>query len=267
MDTSMTFTEATGGAAPPAEITTCLLGCDRQLEPMARWAPYRVCAACGSGFFAPPPRDEYWSSGTAPSAEQHQRWSERSRQWAPVVGAHPGRVLDVGCGFGHFVRWAEDRGWDAWGYEPDGWARGQSVCSPQRVRSDLEALPSDFDLVTMWDVLEHDADPVGLARSLQSRLRPGGRIAVCSPNFEALQRRWWWLRRSPDRFMAYVRPHEHVTQFTPDGLAVALARAGYHDVTREHPPLSRRAFVGADALVRRFTWLRSGLFVTARHER
>ena len=51
----------------------------------------------------------------------------------------------------------------------------------------------------------------------------GGRVLVCSPNFEALQLRWWWLRRSPQRFKAFVRPHEHVTQFTAEGLAPADA--------------------------------------------
>ena len=33
---------------------------------MARWAPYRTCPACGSGFFAPPPLPTYWAAGTAP---------------------------------------------------------------------------------------------------------------------------------------------------------------------------------------------------------
>ena len=232
---------------------------------MYRWAPYRVCPACGSGFFAPPPRNEYWSNGNAPSAAQDARWSERSRQWAPIVGAQPRRALDVGCGFGHFVRWACARGWDAWGFEPDAWARGQSVAPPERVVDELDGLPRDFQLITMWDVLEHAEDPVGFACTLASRLAPGGRILVCSPNFEALQLRWWWLRRSPQHFKAFVRPHEHVTQFTAAGLALALRRAGYHDVTRLHPPLSRRAFVGADAIVRRMTCLRTGLFVEAIH--
>jgi SAM-dependent methyltransferase len=251
------------GVATRSEITTCLLGCEQQLEPMYRWAPYRVCPACGAGFFAPPPRDDYWANGTAPSAEQHERWTERSRQWAPSVGSRPQRVLDVGCGFGHFVRWGCARGWDAWGFEPDEWAREQSVAPPERVRADLDSLPHDFELITMWDVLEHADDPVEFARTLACHLAPGGRIVVCSPNFEALQLRWWWLRRSPERFMAFVRPHEHVTQFTAKGLAFALTRAGYCNVARLHPPLSRRAFVGADALVQRMTWLRTGLFMAA----
>ena len=223
--------------ATTAGITTCLLGCERELDPMCRWAPYRVCPACGSGFFAPPPRDEYWSSGKAPSAAQDARWTERSRQWAPVVGAQPRRALDVGCGFGHFVRWACERGWDAWGFEPDEWARGQSVAPPERVVDDLDGLPLDFELITMWDVLEHAEDPVGFARMLARRLAPGGRVLVCSPNFEALQLRWWWLRRSPQRFKAFVRPHEHVTQFTAEG---ALARAARVPATATSRVCTRR---------------------------
>jgi SAM-dependent methyltransferase len=245
-------------------ITTCLLGCGEELEPMSRWAPYRVCPTCRSGFFAPPQIVEYWAPGSAPSPEQHVRWTERSRQWTPVVGRGRGRVLDIGCGFGHFVRWASGMGWDAWGYDPDDWSRSQTVAPPGRIVARLDELTGEFDVITMWDVLEHSFDPVDLARSLSRRLAPDGRIVICSPNFEALQRRWWWLRLAPDRFMAYVRPHEHVTQFTPSGLTMTLGRAGYRDVTRLHPPLSRRGVPGLDAVVRRFPWLRTGLFVAAR---
>jgi SAM-dependent methyltransferase len=231
---------------------------------MARWAPYRACPTCGSGFFAPPPLDTYWGEGVLPSDRQDRLWTERSRQWAPVVGPGPGRVLDVGCGFGHFVRWAEDAGWDAWGYEPDQWSRDHAVCDSSQVVPTLADAPGPFDVITMWDVLEHSEDPLAFVRELAGHLAPGGRLVVCSPNFEALQRRWWWLRRSPDRFMALVRPHEHVTQFTASGLALVLERAGYASVSRVHPPLSRRGAPGLDHLVRRVPWLRTGLFVEAR---
>jgi SAM-dependent methyltransferase len=251
----------------PAVVTTCLLGCDRELAPMARWAPYRVCPSCGSGFFVPPPLDEYWAAGTEPSEAQDQRWSERSRQWAPVVGRGPGRALDIGCGFGHYVRWAREAGWDAWGYEPDDWARHRTVADPARIVAALDQLDGEFDVVTMWDVLEHSLEPVESARTLEKLLAPGGRLVVCSPNFEALQRRWWWLRLHPEHFTAFVRPHEHVTQFTPLGLELALTRAGYVDIARVQPPLSRAGVPGLDTVARHVPWLRQGLFVVARRAR
>jgi SAM-dependent methyltransferase len=246
-------------------VTTCLVGCGAALEPMARWAPYRTCPACGSGFYAPPPAPTYWGAGVRPSEQQDQRWTERARQWQPVVGTGPGRVLDVGCGFGHFVRWAAGAGWDAWGYDPDDWSRQQTVADPSRVVGDLDDAPGRFDVITLWDVLEHAEDPVAFAASLRSRLATGGRLVVCSPDFEALQLRWWWLRRSPQRFRAFVRPHEHVTQFTPRGLEAALGRAGFASVTRVEPPLSRRGVPGLDLLASRVPRLRTGLFVEARN--
>src|SRR5919112_2231454 len=157
-------------------VTTCLLGCDEELEPMARWAPYRACPTCGSGFFAPPPLDTYWGEGVLPSDRQDRLWTERSRQWAPVVGPGPGRVLDVGCGFGHFVRWAEDAGWDAWGYEPDQWSRDHAVCDSSQVVPTLADAPGPFDVITMWDVLEHSEDPLAFVRELAGHLAPGGRL-------------------------------------------------------------------------------------------
>jgi SAM-dependent methyltransferase len=251
-------------AEHPAALTRCLLGCDQNLERMARWAPYRVCPSCGSGFFVPPANDEYWTTGIAPSAAQDELWSERSRQWAPLVGPGPGRVLDIGCGFGHFVRWARDAGWDAWGYDPDPWARERTVADPAQVVGDLEELDGAFDVATMWDVLEHSVRPIEFARSIARLLSPRARLIVCSPNFEALQRRWWWLRASPYRFTAFVRPHEHVTQFTPLGMQLALDRAGYVDVARVEPPLSRAGVPGLDTVARALPGLRTGLFVSAR---
>jgi SAM-dependent methyltransferase len=247
-----------------SEITTCRLGCGAELEAMARFAPYRVCPQCGSGFFAPPPKAAYWTPGHAPSAAQQERWTERARQWAPVVGAGPGRVLDVGCGFGHFVRWAALAGWDAWGYDPDDWSRSLSVAAEGRIVASLDDLSGPFDVITMWDVLEHVSEPVELARSVAELLTPDGRIVICSPNFDALRWRWWWLRREPNRFRVAVKPDEHIVQFTPAGLERALEQAGYREITRVHPPLSRTSVPGLNPLVRRLPWLRSGLFVAAR---
>jgi hypothetical protein len=151
--------------------------------------------------------------------------------------------------------------WDAWGYEPNPWARERSVAAG-RVVADLDDLGTPFDVITLWDVLEHSTDPVALASSLRPLLRPGGRIVVDSPNFAAMKLRWWWLQRDPQRFRTVIRPHEHAIQFTEAGLHRALVRAGFTNLTTLHPPLSRGESRLLDTVARLLPPLRQGLFVT-----
>jgi 2-polyprenyl-3-methyl-5-hydroxy-6-metoxy-1,4-benzoquinol methylase len=169
----------------------------------------------------------------------------------------------VGCGFGHFVRWAADASWDAFGCDADPWAVERSE-APGRVVASLSDVKPPFDLVTLWDVLEHVAAPTSFAASLRPLIRPGGRLLVSSPNFAALQLRWAMLRRSDARFTAVLRPDEHVVQFTAQGLQCTLERAGYESVTLLDPPLSRPLPSAVDWLVRRTGRVRRGLFVEAR---
>ena len=237
----------------------CPCGCAEPLRPPGLWAPYATCRTCGSGVTAPSRVSTHWTPGQEPSADQHAIWGGRGAQWAYAVGPGPGRVIDVGCGFGHFLLWASERGWDAVGVEPDAWARERTV-APGRVVADLADAGADADLLTLWDVLEHVADPIAMATSLRALLRPGGRLLVCSPDFRAVKLRWPLARRDPQRFHALVRPDEHAVQFTPRGLALTLSRAGYAPVTALHPPLSRRAGALA-ALAGHIPGLRRGLFV------
>jgi SAM-dependent methyltransferase len=241
-------------------VPTCPCG-STDLRPPGRWAPYHTCRVCGTGVTQPVEGAHFWTYGVEPSAEQHAFWSGRDRQWEALVGPGSGRLLDFGCGVGHFVRWGLDRGWDAWGCDIDPWARERSV-APDRIVSDPRDLDYPFDLVTLWDVLEHTSDPVGLASSLRPLLRPGARIVVDSPNFAAMKLRWWWLRRNPQRFYDVIRPHQHAIQFTEAGLHRTLNRAGFSGVVTLDPPLSRRRSRTLDALVRVYPALRRGLFVT-----
>ena len=229
---------------------------------MGRWAPYSTCATCGTGFFDHQLADTFWGQGAEPSPAQEAEWGGRDDQRLALVGHGPGRLLDVGCGFGHFVRWATDHGWDAWGADFDPWARERTVV-PGRVRADVSEFDDPFDVVTLWDVLEHVCNPIDFAAGLRGRLVSGGRLLVGSPNFDALKLRWPLLRRDPARFHDLVRPEEHVVQFTEAGLMMALERAGYGRARALRPPMARRSGAALNRLVRRFPQLRRGLFVEA----
>jgi SAM-dependent methyltransferase len=243
-------------------VTRCPVGCVGELEPEGRYAPYRVCRACGTASQPPPAIDAYWGQGIVPSSAQMETWAGRGRQWAALVGAEPGRLLDVGCGFGHFVAWAHERGWDAWGLEPDPWARESSV-APGRIVGEMGELDEPFDLITMFDVLEHVPDPVAEAEALRARLRPGGRLLVGCPSFASLRLVWRFLARDQERFLRWVRPHEHVSQFTAEGLRLVLVRAGFDRVEPLRPPLATQSNPVLDTAARRLPRLRPGMYASA----
>ena len=120
-----------------------------------------------------------------------------------LTGPPNGRpLLDVGCYTGVFVEIAAHHGWDAWGVEPSRWAVGQAQSRGLHVvQGTLETaeLPETyFDVVTMWDVIEHVADPRGTLEKAHRLLKPGGLAVVHTIDIESsLARlmgvRWPWL--------------------------------------------------------------------------
>jgi len=114
--------------------------------------------------------------------------------------AAPGRLLDVGCGVGVFLKEASLR-WKVTGVELSRWAAGRA-----REQFGLEvregtveeaAFPAgSFDAVTFLDVIEHLPDPRRALAEASRVLRPGGAVCVYTPDFGAPVARimggWWW---------------------------------------------------------------------------
>jgi SAM-dependent methyltransferase len=120
-----------------------------------------------------------------------------------LTGPPDGRpLLDVGCYTGVFVEIADNHGWDAWGVEPSHWAVEQAVAQGLHVVQgtlDTADLPeAHFDVVTMWDVIEHLPDPLGTLRHSHRLLKQGGLVVVHTIDIDSLfarlmGARWPWL--------------------------------------------------------------------------
>ena len=129
--------------------------------------------------------------------EHHLRPLER------LTGEPDGRpLLDVGAYTGVFVEIAAQHGWDAWGVEPSRWAvrrgrsRGLHMVQGTVGTADLPA--EHFDVVTMWDVIEHVTDPRRTLEQAYSLLKPGGLLVVHTIDIDSLfarlmGARWPWL--------------------------------------------------------------------------
>jgi SAM-dependent methyltransferase len=115
---------------------------------------------------------------------------------------HDRLLLDVGAYVGVFVQVALAAGWHATGVEPSRWAVNaarQSGITLIEGTLDAEELHNRrFDVLTMWDVIEHLADPSAELVKAYRLLNPGGVIAVhtmdiASPTARMMGRRWPWL--------------------------------------------------------------------------
>jgi 2-polyprenyl-3-methyl-5-hydroxy-6-metoxy-1,4-benzoquinol methylase len=145
--------------------------------------------------------------------------------------ARAGLLLDVGCGRGWFLDAARERGWQVQGLEL---CAEVAQSTMERVRTqvyigsifDIEVeLPSEtFDLVTMFDVIEHLEAPLAALRICHRILKPGGALAISTPNLRGLGCRLLGAKAFA------VWPDEHIFYFGPTSMKRALQLADFTDM-------------------------------------
>lgn len=149
---------------------------------------------------------------------------------APPVAGGKRRILDVGCGSGAFARLMSSRGFDAVGVEP--FSLGRPVDEPglRLVRAPLEKVRNDlgdFDVITMWHVLEHLTSPRPTLESLREHLRPGGVVVISVPNFDSWQSRFFkdgWFHLDPPRHITHYDHRTFQALFDETGFEILEER-------------------------------------------
>ena len=97
-----------------------------------------------------------------------------------------GTLLDIGCGTGNFLSAVKEDGWKIFGTEPDSGAR--EVASKRVGATVFESIfeenpgAQQYDIITMWHVLEHVHKLNETIDWLQNHLKPNGRIIIAVPN-------------------------------------------------------------------------------------
>jgi SAM-dependent methyltransferase len=199
-----------------------------------------ACARCGLQFVNPRLRPELILEGYREGADEtfvsqtaaRERTFARALERIEALVQGRGRLLDIGTAGGSFIHVAARRGWEVAGCEPNKW-----LCEWGKKAYGLEIRPgtlfdyrypdSTFDVVTVWDVLEHTADPLGFLEECHRILKPGGLIVVNYPDIGS------WIARIMGRRWLFLIS-VHLYYFTRRTIADALRRTGFQ-VVRMRP--------------------------------
>jgi SAM-dependent methyltransferase len=210
-------------------------------EPLYRLPPFGVvrCPVCELVFVSPRlapaalqrlyDRPAYFDEGVYGGRYRRSPAMVLQRTWMRGRITHlltrkppPGRLLEVGSGYGLFLVAARDAGYRVRGVELSRAGLGVAAeLGLDVVSGQLADAPADpADVICFWDTLEHVPDPLRFLEQVRCRLAPGGVFALSVPYFSSiparlLGARWWTLK-----------PEQHIWHFTPRTLSSVAARAG-----------------------------------------
>ena len=194
------------------------------------------CRACGLQYINPRPLAtaiiEAYSEGDDPAYAS--QITARERTFANAVAQIErllpgrGRLLDIGTAAGAFLAAARSRGWEVEGCEPNRWlaqfgARHYRI--PIRIGElfDHSFTTQSFDVVTLWDVIEHTPDPTRVIRTARELIRPGGLVVVNYPDIGS------WIARALGRRWPFLSS-VHLYYFTRDTMKSLLEKHGFEVV-------------------------------------
>ena len=96
------------------------------------------------------------------------------------------KVLDVGAGTGDFLKVCKMNSWEIFGSEPDSGARNIAAKKGVNLEKDLSKFQNQqFDVITLWHVLEHVENLQEYITTLKSLLTENGRLIIAVPNFKS----------------------------------------------------------------------------------
>jgi 2-polyprenyl-3-methyl-5-hydroxy-6-metoxy-1,4-benzoquinol methylase len=225
-------------------------GVEGYLVPGKEWGRHVRCKNCHLIYMNPMEKvsktNEYYYKAKnthAPTIRECYLRTAKSQVRLIQKYASGTNLLDIGCAQGFFLFSASKAGYTTRGIEISQDAAAYAI---KEFGLDVEAKPfeelrfpeSSFDVVTLWQVLEHVPYPLTVLKEVYRILKPGGLVVASTPNIESipakiLRKKWWDIKRL------------HINQFTTKTLADILHNAGFKKMSS----VSYRGFVSLSILL------------------
>ena len=223
----------------PVKVSSCIVCGHSRVNLLTIKNDFSIwmCDQCGHGWVYPMPNEETLKSfyASEEAAKCQYDFPERSIaknaqrlfRWIHQAKTPPGILLDVGSGRGVHLEVARKLGWEVVGIESTLFAREISAERGVTVYKSLELVEKKygagaFDLITLWEVIEHSVAPRNLLHQLRPLLKKGGVVALSTPNFNSV------IARSNYAAWYEFRPPLHLHYFTPESLAKLMEQCGFH---------------------------------------
>ncbi len=141
------------------------------------------------------------------------------------------RLLDVGAGSGILLEAAAEFGLKAEGVEPSAWLRKTARAHGCVINADVLPHPEirgPYDIITLIDVVEHVSAPLEMIRAAAELLKPGGIIAIATPDVKSAAARlmgwkWWHYRIA------------HLGYFSRKNLEAVCSKTGLEIISVSRP--------------------------------
>ena len=196
-------------------------------------AAFRQCTGCTLIYLWPHPTEfastyhkDYYHERSIVTATPlnrflHNRYLD---QLESVLPASHRQLLDVGCGTGYFMDMARARGWQVEGVDisPQAVQHARTHYQLKVHLGEIAQLPPHpYDVITLWDVVEHLPHPLEVLSHARWLLKPGGVLALTTPNVRGIS------TRLAGRHSCIFDPQEHLYFFSPRTLRHLLTKAGF----------------------------------------
>jgi len=225
-------------------------GVEGYLVPGKEWGRHVKCKNCHLIYMNPMEKvsqtNEYYFKAKnthAPTIrESYLKTAESQVRLIQKYAIGP-NLLDIGCAQGFFLYNASKAGYTTKGIEISQDAAEYAI---MEFGLDIEAKPFEelrfpenhFDVVTLWQVLEHVPYPLTVLKEVHRILKPGGLLVASTPDIggipaKILRKRWWDIKRL------------HINQFSTKTLTDILQNGGFKNISS----VSYRGFVSLSILL------------------
>ena len=180
------------------------------------------CQKCGFGIYIPTLQgpSSFYKDITQQEYYLQERWDLNLSAKKIISNKNISSLLDIGCGYGAFLHKIIQKRPDiaCHGFDPNPSVSGK-MSNKIYFLNDLKKDSLGVDVVTAFQVLEHDSDPTSFIKVIREKLNKNGLLFLSVPNYDGPIRHFYWSHTE-------VPPH-HVTQWTHCSINLFLEKNGF----------------------------------------